>query len=81
IDREVIRRLLVWKGDDLKVLVMPDHPTPIKLKTHCAEPVPFLIWGSGVKGKGSMRFTETEASKTGLSVEPGFKIMDRFIRG
>ncbi len=81
IDREVIRRLLAWKENDLKVLVMPDHPTPIKLKTHCAEPVPFLIWGSGVKGRGSMRFTEAEASKTGLSVEPGYKIMDRFIRG
>ncbi|MGD0857429.1 MAG: cofactor-independent phosphoglycerate mutase [Dehalococcoidia bacterium] len=81
IDSEVIRRLLAWKGDDLKVLVMPDHPTPIKLKTHCAEPVPFLIWGKGVKGKGGLRFTEPEASKTGLSVEPGYKIMDRFIRG
>jgi 2,3-bisphosphoglycerate-independent phosphoglycerate mutase len=81
IDREVIGRLLAWKGDNLKVLVMPDHPTPIKLKTHCAEPVPFLIWGSAVKGKGGMRFTEPEASKTGLSVEPGYKIMDRFIRG
>jgi len=81
IDREVIGRLLAWKGDDLKVLVMPDHPTPIKLKTHCAEPVPFLIWGKGVKGKGGLRFTEPEAGKTGLSVEPGYKIMDRFIRG
>ena len=81
IDREVMGRLLAWKGDDLRVLVMPDHPTPIKLKTHCAEPVPFLIWGSGVKGKGGMRFTESEAGKTGLSVEPGYKVMDRFIRG
>ncbi|MBN1376097.1 MAG: cofactor-independent phosphoglycerate mutase [Dehalococcoidia bacterium] len=80
IDREVIRRLLEWKGDDLKVLVMPDHPTPIKLKTHCAEPVPFLIWGSGVNGKGGKRFTEQEASRTGLSVEPGYRIMDRFVR-
>ena len=67
IDREVIGRLLAWKGDDLKVLVMPDHPTPIKLKTHCAEPVPFLIWGSGVKRNGGIRFTEAEAGKTGLS--------------
>ena len=81
IDREVIGKLLAWKGNDLKVLVMPDHPTPIKLKTHCAEPVPFLIWGSGVKGKGGMRFTESEAGKTGLSIEPGYKVMDRFIRG
>jgi 2,3-bisphosphoglycerate-independent phosphoglycerate mutase len=80
IDKEVMGRLLALKGDDLKVLVMPDHPTPIKLKTHCAEPVPFLIWGKGVKGKGGQRFTEPEASKTGLTVEPGYKIMEHFIR-
>jgi len=81
IDREVIGRLLSWKYGDLRVLIMPDHPTPVKLKTHCAEPVPFLIWGGGVRGKGGMRFTESEASKTGLSVEPGYKIMERFIKG
>lgn len=81
IDREVISKLLAWKGGDLRVLVMPDHPTPIKLKTHCGEPVPFLIWGSGIKGKGGMRFTEQEAGKTGLSVEPGCKVMDFFIKG
>jgi 2,3-bisphosphoglycerate-independent phosphoglycerate mutase len=81
IDREAIRRLLNWKGGDLKVLVMPDHPTPIKLKTHCAEPVPFLIWGSGVKHRTGIRFTEAEASKTGMTVEPGYRIMDLFIKG
>lgn len=80
IDREVIGRLLARTGE-LKVLVMPDHPTPIKLKTHCSEPVPFLMWGKGVKGKGGERFTEQECSKTGLTVEPGYKIMDRFVRG
>jgi 2,3-bisphosphoglycerate-independent phosphoglycerate mutase len=81
IDREIMGRLLGWKGDDLRVLVMPDHPTPIKLKTHCAEPVPFLIWGKGVKGKGGLRFTEAEASKTGLTVEPGYRLMQRFVQG
>jgi 2,3-bisphosphoglycerate-independent phosphoglycerate mutase len=80
IDREVIGRLLRWKGDDLKVLVMPDHPTPIKLKTHCAEPVPFLIWGKGVQGKGGLRFTEVEAGKTGITVEPGYKLMSLFLK-
>jgi 2,3-bisphosphoglycerate-independent phosphoglycerate mutase len=81
IDREVIRRLLAWKDDELKVLVMPDHPTPIKLKTHCAEPVPFLIWGSGVKRGTGQRFTEPEASKTGITIEPGYWVMERFIKG
>ena len=81
IDQEVISRLLSWKGDSLKVLVMPDHPTPIKLKTHCAEPVPFLIWGSGGKPNGAARFTEQEAGRTGVSIEPGYKLMNIFLKG
>ncbi|MFA5400347.1 MAG: cofactor-independent phosphoglycerate mutase [Dehalococcoidia bacterium] len=80
IDREVIGRLLDWKGGQIKVLVMPDHPTPIELKTHCAEPVPFLIWGGGIKPNGAARFTEAEAGCTGVSVEPGFKLMDIFLK-
>ncbi len=81
IDKEVIGRLMAWKGGDLRVLVMPDHPTPIKLKTHCAEPVPFLIWGSGVKANGAARFTEQEAGGTGVMVEPGFRLMNIFLEG
>jgi 2,3-bisphosphoglycerate-independent phosphoglycerate mutase len=80
IDREVMGRLLKWEDDDLKVMVMPDHPTPIKLKTHCAEPVPFMIWGKGIKSNGASRFTEVEAGKTGIMVEPGYKIMEMFVK-
>lgn len=79
IDREVMGRLLDWKDGGLKVLVMPDHPTPIKLKTHSAEPVPFIIWGGGAKPNGAARFTEAEAGRTGISVEPGYKLMDIFL--
>jgi 2,3-bisphosphoglycerate-independent phosphoglycerate mutase len=81
IDSEVMSRLMAWKGGDLRVLVMPDHPTPIKLKTHCAEPVPFLVWGSGVKSNGAARFTEQEAGGTGVMIEPGFRLMKAFIAG
>ncbi len=80
IDKEVIGRLLDWKGRGLKVLVMPDHPTPIKLKTHSAEPVPFVIWGGGVKPSGATRFTEAEAARAGILVEPGYRLMDIFLK-
>jgi 2,3-bisphosphoglycerate-independent phosphoglycerate mutase len=80
IDRDVIGRLLDRKGGQIRVLVMPDHPTPIKLKTHCPEPVPFLIWGAGVKHNGAARFTEAEAARTGIKVDPGFKLMDVFLK-
>ena len=80
IDKEVVGRLLDWNGGQIKVLVMPDHPTPIKLKTHCAEPVPFLIWGAGVKPNGAARFTEAETARTSILVDPGYRLMDIFLK-
>jgi 2,3-bisphosphoglycerate-independent phosphoglycerate mutase len=79
IDKEVVGRLRDWRGDDLRVLVMPDHPTPIKVRTHTGDPVPFLIWGKGVKANGAKRFTEVEANKTGVFIEEGYKIMGKLV--
>jgi 2,3-bisphosphoglycerate-independent phosphoglycerate mutase len=79
IDKEVIGRLRNYKGE-LRVLIMPDHPTPIKIRTHIADPVPFLIWGKGVKNNGTSRFTENEAKKTGIFVGDGYKIMETLLR-
>jgi 2,3-bisphosphoglycerate-independent phosphoglycerate mutase len=81
IDGEVISRLRSWHGDDLRLLIMPDHPTPIKTQTHSPEPVPFLLWGVGFTSNGGRRFTEAEAKSTGLFIEDGYKIMARLIEG
>lgn len=77
IDEEVISKVLSWNRDGLRVLVMPDHPTPIEIRTHSADPVPFLIWGDGVSLNGASRFTETEAERTGLYLNGAFNIMNR----
>jgi len=77
IDGEVVRRLGEYKDDGLRVLILPDHPTPIELKTHSPEPVPFLLWGPGFEANGAKRFTEVEAAKTGLFIDPGYNIMGR----
>ena len=75
IDREVVGRVLAL-GGDLRVLCMPDHPTPVALKTHTADPVPFVIWGSGVAHNGVAAFDEMQAASTGLLVDPGRGVMD-----
>ena len=77
IDTDVISKLISWKNDGLRVLVMPDHPTPIEIRTHSSDPVPFLLWGEGFSSNGGSRFTETEAVKTGLSIDPAYTIMKR----
>jgi 2,3-bisphosphoglycerate-independent phosphoglycerate mutase len=79
IDRDVVSRIISWKDDKLKVLVAPDHPTPIEIRTHSADAVPFMLWGEGVSANGAERFTESEAGKTGLSIGSGYNIMSRLI--
>ena len=80
IDREVIGRLRSWREDALRVLIMPDHPTPIVTRTHSEEPVPFLLWGQGFTGNGARKFTEAEAGDTGFFMEQGYRIMGKLIR-
>jgi 2,3-bisphosphoglycerate-independent phosphoglycerate mutase len=80
IDSEVVGRLRRYSGD-LRVLVMPDHPTPVAVRTHTPEPVPFLIWGKGIRSNGMKRFTEAGAAGTGVFIEDGYTIMSKLIGG
>jgi len=81
IDKEVVSRLRSFEPGNLRLLIMPDHPTPIKARTHVAEPVPFLLWGPGFSANGAARFTEAEAGKTGIFIENGYNIMSRLVEG
>jgi len=79
VDREIVSRLRSCNKFALRVLVLPDHATPIKTQTHVADPVPFVLWGPGFKASGAKRFTEGEAKDTGVFVEQGYNIMRRLI--
>ena len=81
IDSEVIGRLRSYAGDDLRVLAMPDHPTPIEIRTHSPEPVPFLLWGKGFSSNGAKVYSEAAAKGTGLLVSDGYKIMGKLVKG
>lgn len=75
IDREVVGRAMLLDGP-VRILCMPDHPTPIALKTHTDEPVPFVLAGEGVAHNGACSFDESAAASTGLLVDPGRQVMD-----
>jgi 2,3-bisphosphoglycerate-independent phosphoglycerate mutase len=62
-------------------LILPDHPTPIRLQTHTADPVPFILWGVGITPGAAQVFTEAEAERTGLFIEEGYNIIGRLISG
>lgn len=78
IDADMVALLRPRGPENLRVLVAPDHPTPIKVQTHVAERVPFLLWGAGVPANGAARFTENEGARTGLTVEEGHRLMAKF---
>ena len=79
VDGEVAAQLCSWRGEPLRVLVMPDHPTPLEVRTHTPDPVPFVLWGQGFSANGAGRLTEPEAEKMGLFIDPGYNIMSRLI--
>ncbi len=66
-------------GEDYRILIMPDHPTPLNTMTHSAEPVPYLIFDSRKKLEGVNSFTENNAKSTGIFVKHGPKIMEKLL--
>jgi len=69
------------KGDH-RIMVLPDHPTPLELKTHTDDPVPFVIYDSTKKRlSGTRGFDEQAAGESGIVIDEGYKLMERFLRG
>ena len=66
-------------GDDYRILICPDHPTPLATKTHSSDPVPYLIFDSRKALSGVDTFTEATATKTGNFIEHGPSIMYRLL--
>ncbi|WP_440452110.1 cofactor-independent phosphoglycerate mutase [Ruminococcus intestinalis] len=66
--------------DDFAVLVCPDHPTPLSIRTHTSTPVPYLIYDSKNEiNSGVKVFCEKEARETGNYIEKGFTMMNYFL--
>ena len=82
IDSRVLTKMLDYLngcGDDYRILIMPNHPTPLETMTHSSAPVPFLIYDSRKKENGVSSFTEKNAAETGEFVEHGPDIMSMLL--
>ena len=82
IDSRVLTKMLDYLngcGDDYRILIRPDHPTPLETMTHSSAPVPFLIYDSRKKENGVSSFTEKNAAETGEFVEHGPDIMSMLL--
>jgi 2,3-bisphosphoglycerate-independent phosphoglycerate mutase len=63
-----------------RILIMPDHPTPVRSCAHSPEPVPFAMAGSDIKGILDMQFSEANAAESGLRIDNGFELMEYFLK-
>lgn len=78
IDKKILAP--VWEylkgcGEDFKIMILPDHPTPTRLRTHTIDPVPFMIYSSKENKVGVDTFSEESAAGTGLYVQHGYTLM------
>ncbi|MCJ7665534.1 MAG: cofactor-independent phosphoglycerate mutase [Actinobacteria bacterium] len=85
IDREIagyIKSEMYKSGQDYKLMIIPDHLTPISIRTHSSDPVPFLIYDSTREkrsvGPGVPVFSEQAAAVSGLHFEEGYRLADHF---
>ena len=82
IDEKIIgpvMKYLKQSGEDFRVMVLPDHPTPIVYMTHTSDPVPFAIYDSRTETNSDVKYTENYGKQTGVYVEPGFKLIDELL--
>ena len=64
-------------GSDYRMLVMPDHPTPIRCRTHTSDPVPYLLYDSTAEQNNEWHYNEAEAALSGHVVVEGYKVIER----
>ncbi len=79
LDAKVIRTVVEGMkaaNEPFRLLVMPDHPTPIRLRTHTSDPVPFLLYDSTKETKRVGFYNEEEAKKSGVFYPEGYRLID-----
>ena len=82
IDKEILGTILkeYSEKDDFRLLVLPDHATPVEKKCHVSDPVGFVMFGKGVPADGSTHFNENATKQKGLKFRSGQDLMKYFLR-
>lgn len=82
IDKHIVGPVLeaIKNYQNWRILVMPDHPTPVRNGSHSPEPVPFAMAGNDISGILDMTFSEANAAKSGLRIDNGFELMEYFLK-
>ena len=82
-DEKIVGAILIGmkEFERYKVLVLPDHPTPLSVRSHTADPVPYVIYSNeeGALSAHGKTFDEASAGRSGISIEKGFELIERFL--
>lgn len=76
---KVVKEQMDASGVDYRMLVTPDHPTPIALRTHTPDPIPFLLYDSTRQRRRIGFYNEKEAMMSGLVVEDGYQMIEKLL--
>lgn len=82
LDRRLIapvKKAMEDAGEDFRMLMLPDHPTPIRLRTHTGDPVPYVLYDSTRQRKSIQKYTEAEAEATGNFEPNGYRLIERLL--
>ncbi len=82
LDQRIIRPIvegLRAAGEDFRMVILPDHPTPVSLRTHTADNVPYLMYDSTMEQAHSWKYNEEEAEKSGNLIVEGHKLIDHLL--
>ena len=74
-----IKKAMEDAGEDFRMLVLPDHPTPLRIRTHSPEPVPYVLYDSTRQRRTARRYSEAEAMACGIFEPQGHKLLSRLL--
>ena len=75
-----VKKAMEEAGEDYRMLLLPDHPNFLRLRTHTPDPVPYVLYDSTMERKSIARYSEAEAKATGNFEPQGHKLMERFLQ-
>ena len=76
----LVKEAMDASGEDYRMLILPDHPTPIRVRTHTGDPVPYLLYDSTRQEKKLAVFSEAEARAAGVYQPDGYKLIDELLK-
>lgn len=74
-----VKQAMEEAGEDYRMLILPDHPTPLRIRTHTSDPVPYLLYDSTHQLRKRERFTEESARAAGNFEPNGYRLLEQFI--